>query len=178
MEQAISSLLHRQNTMKMNYLKITTIVVLLSVFVSCGDAEEIDQEKPVIDMSESEAFPVACDTLYFGESFTLKALFSDNVELGSFSLDIHNNFDHHSHSTEVTECNLAETKEPVNPYVLIQDFEIPESSKTYQTSLEVSLPSSNDDGEYDEGDYHFHISLVDKTGWSIQVGVGVKMLHR
>lgn len=162
----------------MKKFKIVFTLIFFAFIISCNDHEGIDQEKPEIDISAADAFPVACDTLYFGETFTLKASFYDNVELGSFSLDIHNNFDHHSHSTEVTECNLAETKEPVNPYVLIQDFEIPESSKTYQTSLEVSLPSSNDDGEYDEGDYHFHISLVDKTGWSIQVGVGVKLLYR
>ena len=33
-------------------------------------------------------------------------------------------------------------------------------------------------GLYDEGDYHFFISLTDKEGWSAQKGLSVKMLHR
>ena len=55
----------------------------------------------------------------------MKVRFTDNAELGSYSINIHNNFDHHSHSTEVEECNMDPVKEPVNPYVFIQDYDIP-----------------------------------------------------
>ena len=153
-------------------------VLLLAFFSSCEKDDEIDQEKPGIDLSIQDAFPVNCDTLYFGESFELKALFTDNVELGSFSIDIHHNFDHHSHSTEVTECDLDPVKDPENPFKFIQDYSIPEGSKEYETNLSISIPSGNDNGEYDEGDYHFFISLTDKEGWSTQKGLSIKMLHR
>jgi len=88
---------------------------------ACNKENDIDKEKPVIDLSGPDAFPQNCDTIYFGESFNFNVLFSDNVELGSFSIDIHHNFDHHSHSTEVTECQLDSKKDSVNPLVLIQD---------------------------------------------------------
>lgn len=153
-------------------------VLLLAFFSSCEKDDEIDQEKPSIDLSIQDAFPVNCDTLYFGESFELKVLFTDNVELGSFSIDIHHNFDHHSHSTEVTECDLDPVKDPENPFKFIQDYSIPEGSKAYETDLSISIPSGNDNGEYDEGDYHFFISLTDKEGWSTQKGLSIKMLHR
>lgn len=163
-------------------MKIVRIVIipvfLLVLFSSCQKDEEIDKEKPVIDLSIPDAFPVNCDTLYFGEAFELKVLFIDNVELGSYSIGIHNNFDHHSHSTEVTECDLDPIKDPVNPFTFIDDFDIPAGLKEYETNVSVSIPSGNGNGAYDEGDYHFFISLTDKEGWSAQKGLSIKMLYR
>jgi len=121
---------------------------------------------------------VNCDTLYFGESFELKVLFSDNAELGTYSIDIHNNFDHHSHSTEVNECDLGPIKDPVNPFTLIQDYSIPAGLKEYETNQSISIPSGNDNGSYDVGDYHFFISLTDKEGWSAQLGLSIKILRK
>ncbi len=150
----------------------------MSLFFSCEKSDDVDNEKPNIDLTLAEAFPINCDTLYFGETFELKVLFTDNVELGSYSIDIHNNLDHHSHSTEVTECNLDEIKSPVNAYTTINDYEIPIGVDEYETNLLISIPSGNDDGLYDDGDYHFYISLTDKEGWSTQKGLSIKMLHR
>jgi hypothetical protein len=124
---------------------------------------------------------VNCDTLYFGESFDFKVLFSDNSELGStgaFSIDIHNNFDHHSHSTEVTECNLDPIKEPVNPYLFIEDYDIPAGLSEYEVNLSIALPNGDTGGDFDDGDYHFFISLNDKEGWSTQKGLSIKIFHR
>jgi hypothetical protein len=163
-------------------MKIYRIVIipvfLLTFFSSCEKEDEIDKEKPVIDLTMQDAFPVNCDTLYFGESFELKVLFTDNVELGSFSIDIHNNLDHHSHSTEVTECSLDPIKAPVNPFLFIEDYNIPAGQSNYQTNMSISIPSGNGNGDYDEGDYHFFISLTDKEGWSAQKGLSIKMLYR
>lgn len=146
--------------------------------ISCEKDKNIDTEKPQIDNSFSDAFPMNCDTIYFGESFNLMILLTDNMELGSFSIGIHNNFDHHSHSTEVSECNPAPIKEPVNPFLLIEDFEIPAGQSDYQTNMSISISSGNGNGTYDEGDYHFFISLTDKEGWSSQKGLSIKMLYR
>jgi hypothetical protein len=156
----------------------TQLFVFLLFLSSCELGENIDKEKPVIDLTIQDAFPVNCDTLYFGESFELKVRFSDNAELGSFSIDIHQNFDHHSHSTEVTECSLGPVKTPVHPIAFIEDYEIPDGLKEYETDISIPLASGDGGGLYDEGDYHFYISLVDKEGWSVQKGLSIKMLHR
>ena len=162
----------------MKTLKLFSILILsLFLFITCSESE-IDDEEPEIDLSIPNAFPVNCDTLYFGEPFTLKVLFTDNAELGSFSIDIHNNFDHHSHTTEVTECNLDAIKTPVNPYLSIDEYDIPEGMDTYETSLKITIPDGDNKGEFDEGDYHFFISLVDKEGWSTQKGLSLKILRR
>ena len=150
---------------------------ILFVLTTCSK-DDVDTQKPEIDLTISGAFPVNCDTLYFGEPFTFTALFSDNRELGSYSIDIHNNFDHHSHTTEVSACSLDDIKEPVNPYVSIEEYTIPQRLDTYQTSLRITIPAGDGNGDFDEGDYHFFISLTDKEGWSTQKGLSVKILHR
>ncbi len=117
--------------------------------------------------------------LYILENhLSLKFVFSDNAELGSYSIDIHNNFDHHSHSTEVNSCSLDPIKIPVNPFLFIEDYKIPTGTKEYETDIEIMIPSSNENGLYDDGDYHFFLSLTDKEGWSAQKGLSIKMRHR
>lgn len=163
-----------------------TMYIFLFPFIAClflisCEKKEVDKVKPTIDLSIPGAFPENCDTLYFGESFELKVLFKDNVELGStraFSIDIHNNFKQHTHSTEVIECHLDPKKEPVNPYLFIESFDIPAGLSEYETDLVISIPLGDNKGDYDEGDYHFFISLADKEGWSAQKGLSIKMLHR
>ncbi len=150
---------------------------LVLVFISCEKDDNIDTEKPKIDNGFAEAFPVNCDTLYFGESFDLRVLLTDNIELGSFSISIHNNFDHHSHTTDVSACNLDPIKDPISPFVYIQDYDIPDGLSEYKTNISISIPAVVGNELYDEGDYHFFINLTDKEGWSAQKGLSIKMLH-
>lgn len=156
-------------------------ILLCTVLAACHKDQDIDTQKPEIDLSAADAFPVMCDTLYFGETCTLKVLLTDNAELGSkqaFSIDIHNNFNHHSHSTEVEECSANPIKEPINPFSMIQDFAIPEGLGRYETNFSITIPDGNANGQFDEGDYHFYISLTDQSGWSVQKGLSIKMLRR
>lgn len=160
-----------------NYFYFLVPLFLLITVISC-DTKETDNEKPEIDLTIAGVFPLNCDTLYFGEDFTVKFLLKDNVELGSYSIDIHNNFDHHSHSTEVTACEMWPVKTPVNPFVFIADFDIPAGSADFTTAETISIPAGNGNGAFDEGDYHFFISLTDKEGWSTQKGLSIKILKR
>jgi hypothetical protein len=161
----------------MNIHRILSISVLVIVLATSCE-KDIDKEKPTIDLSIPGAFPVNCDTLYFGETFGLKALFSDNAELGSYSIEIHHNFDHHAHSTEVTECDLDPVKNPVNPFLMIEEYAIPAGQMEYETDVSIAVPDSNGTGSFDEGDYHFFISLTDAEGWSTQKGLSIKILYR
>jgi hypothetical protein len=151
--------------------------VLVLIVLSCSKTP-IDDKKPEIDLSIQGAFPLNCDTLYFGEPFTFKVLFSDNAELGSYSIDIHHNFDHHSHSTEISNCEMDAKKSPVNPFVLIEDHDIPQGTKQFETSLEITVPDGNFIGQFDEGEYHLFVSLTDNEGWSAQKGLNIKIKYR
>ena len=164
----------------MNTSKIIILLVVLSILLnSCQDDEKptIDTEKPLIDLTILDAFPTSCDTLYFDEPFIVKALLTDNVELGAFNIDIHNNFDHHTHSTELEQCTLGAVKTAENPYVYIQDYTLPVTNE-FTTDVSMTIPSSDGIDLYDEGDYHFQIRLTDKEGWSTMKGLNVKLLRR
>ena len=164
----------------MNTSKIIILLVVLSILLNaCQDDEKptIDTEKPLIDLTILDAFPTSCDTLYFDEPFIVKALLTDNVELGAFNIDIHNNFDHHTHSTELEQFTLGAVKTAENPYVYIQDYTLPVTNE-FTTDVSMTIPSSDGIDLYDEGDYHFQIRLTDKEGWSTMKGLNVKLLRR
>lgn len=151
---------------------------LLLFLGACSEKQNIDTEKPLIDTEFIDAFPSYCDTIYFGESFNFKAYFTDNFELGAYSINIHHNFDHHSHGHKIEVCSLALKKTPVNPLVFLVDYAIPESLKEYEVNQSIPIPASNAFGLFEEGDYHFQIFLTDKEGWSTPLGLSIKLMHR
>lgn len=154
----------------------TLLIVASTLLFACSG--EVDTEKPSIDLTAADAFPKSCETLYFDEPFTVKWLLTDNVELGSYNIDIHHNFDQHNHSTEFEKCDLDDVKTAVNPYTFIQDYSIPEGSSDYNTEVSLTLPASDGTNLYDEGDYHFQLKVTDQEGWSKMVGLSVKILHK
>jgi hypothetical protein len=156
-----------------NFIKHTAClltVIALAAGCSKNNDEQVDTEYPVIDLSASNAFPQQCGVVKRGESFTFRARLSDNMQLGSVSVDVHNNFDHHSHSTEVNECQMEAVKTPVNPYLLIRSFPIAEGSKEVEINETIAVPA-----DVDPGDYHFLIRLTDKEGWQTLKGISIKI---
>mgnify|MGYP003575955588 CR=1 FL=1 len=147
-------------------------LILLAVHSSCKKDNDVgvDTEYPVIDISAADAFPIQCSEVSRGQKFTFKARFSDNVELGSYNLDIHHNFDHHTHSTEVSDCGLDNIKTPVKPLLLIKTVDIPAGQKSYTADLELEVPA-----DVDPGDYHFMIRLTDQEGWQTIKGLSIKI---
>ncbi|MFW6203138.1 MAG: DUF4625 domain-containing protein [Marinilabilia sp.] len=138
-------------------------------FSSCGDDK--DDIYPVIYMSGENAFPLNCSVVRPGESFTFRAVFSDNRELGAYSIEIHHNFDHHTHSTDVVECEMEPEKEPDQPFQFIEEYEIPPGQKHYEAEVEISVPDT-----VDRGDYHFMIRLTDASGWQTLKGISIKIM--
>ena len=154
-------------------LKNIIIVILMVFSFSCVDDNEKDDEIPTIDMTAETAFPQNCSTVYRGENITFKATFIDNVELGAFSIEIHNNFDHHTHSTDITECEMDPIKTPINPLLFIEEYDIPEGQKSYEALVEVTIPDN-----VDTGDYHFMVRLTDAAGWQALKGISIKIIDR
>lgn len=153
--------------------RILFYLVTLFLLFSCSKDEDRDMEKPVIEMSAGSAFPLTCDVVYRGESFTFEALFTDNKELGNYNIEIHNNFDHHSHSTDDVECALDEKKKPVKPFIYNKDFSIPSGSVSFQAENSIQVPT-----DIDTGDYHFMVRVTDKSGWQQLKAVGIKVRDR
>jgi len=162
----------------MNPFKMKTTTIFVAVcagifaFSSCSsDNNEIDTEYPVIDISASNAFPIQCSEITRGQKIIFRAKFTDNAALGSYSLDIHHNFDHHTHSTEVNNCTADPIKKPVNPMLYINSVTIPSGQKSYEAVQEITIPT-----DIDPGDYHFMIRLTDKEGWQTIKGLSIKIL--
>jgi len=155
--------------MRKQQLTFLFLTFILALSACKKEGEEIDTEYPTIDVTGT-AFPQQCDVIKRGEKFIFRAKLSDNIALGSVSIDVHHNFDHHSHSTEVNECNLSAVKQPAKPFLLIKDFPLPTGEKTYEVAQEVTVPA-----DVDPGDYHFLIRLTDKTGWQTLKGLSIKI---
>ncbi len=160
--------------MKINLIRITNVIFLGFFLISCTN-EDLDDEYPVIDALYEQTFPQNCDTIYRGESFQFQARFTDNKELGAYNIDIHNNFDHHSHSTEVSECTLDPEKTPTDDvFLFISDnLEIPEGLTSYVATYEIEVPEN-----VDTGDYHFFLTLTDRRGWETRRGLSIKIVDR
>jgi hypothetical protein len=149
--------------------KSLIIIIVFFALSACGD-EDKDMQKPEIQIN----FPQNCQELQRSESFTFTAHFSDNAELGNYNIEIHNNFDHHSHSTDNVECELDNKKTPVKAWVFNQDYPIPVGQKAFEGSVEIAVPA-----DIDAGDYHFMVRLTDKSGWQQLAAVSVKITeHR
>jgi hypothetical protein len=157
--------------MQKKYLSVIIAGCMLMLFSMCAKEDDKDTEYPVIDVSSPGAAPQNCDTVYRGQTFATKAFFSDNEELGAYSIDIHENFDHHTHSADIEECDLDPIKDPVNPFKYIDSFDIPAGSKEYSMSQDIFIPA-----DVDPGDYHFMIRLTDRAGWQSLYGLSIKVL--
>ncbi len=155
-----------------NTILFGLLVIITSPFFACNDTVK-DEELPKINMKGSSAFPQNCTTVYRGESFTFSAIFTDNVELGSYSLEMHNNFDHHTHSTSSEECEMEPIKTPVKPLLFINQYEITAGKTNYLSVIRINIPS-----DVDTGDYHFMVRLTDKSGWQTFEGISVKVADK
>ena len=111
----------------------------------------------------------------------------DNQELGNFNIEIHNNFDHHTHSTEADdhdhdhemgECDDDEEHEHEhehehsegNAWVYNRDFTIPAGQRQYDARVDIPIPA-----DAALGDYHFMIRLTDRAGWQQLHAVAIKI---
>lgn len=164
-----------KRTLYLLYIFFAAVMVAVAVsFTSCSsdDADGSttnDQEKPAILDGELPN-PIDCQVYKRGETITFKYDFTDNVELGNFNIEIHNNFDHHTHSTSAGDCPLDAKKNPVNPWVFNQDYTIPAGLKNYAAQVNIPIPS-----DIDPGDYHFMIRVTDKSGWQQLKAVSIKV---
>lgn len=126
-------------------------------------------EKPAI-VEQETTMPTDCQVYHRGETLPVRLLFTDNIELGAYNIEIHNDFERHSHSTSEHECEHEEEKEAVNPWVFNQDYSIPTSSRSYSAEVDISIPT-----DIDTGDYHFMVRLTDKAGWQQLKAIAIKI---
>lgn len=151
------------------YIYAACVIVLA---VSCSSSDSVkDEEKPTITINYDGGFPQACQILQRGETYSFKAQTTDNLALASYSLDIHHNFDHHTHDDQQESCDLEATKTAANPLIFIENYAIEAAVTSYEISISVTIPN-----DIDTGDYHCSYSVTDETGWQSRTSIDIKII--
>ena len=140
--------------------------------VSCTETE-IDEEKPTITVNYFGGFPQTCENLSRGQSYMIKAKVADNLELASYSVEMHHNFNHHTHDNQEGACELDPITTPTSStFKFTESNPFPEGLTSYEMSVDLVIP----DG-VDTGDYHLELSVTDVTGWQARTSVDVKIVE-
>ena len=154
-------------TMKSKYI----LLLLLCALGACSSTDTDTTVPEILPVGEATG-PLNCQEFSRGEAIFFDYLFRDDTELGAFNLEIHNNFDHHTHSTEAGECRQDPAKQPVKPWILNKDYPIPAGSTSYEAKVTIPVPE-----DVDPGEYHFMIRLTDRSGWQQLKSVSIRILE-
>ena len=148
--------------------------MLLCALCACSsddDEPQKDMLQPVISDTGIVADPIDCQVYHRGDVIPFHYLFTDDTELGAYNIEIHNNFDHHTHSTSSVECPVDVKKDPVKPWIFSQDYTIPAGQRSYDARHDIQIPA-----DIDTGDYHFMVRLTDHAGWQQLHAVAIKII--
>lgn len=168
--------------MKKNLFYILALSAIVMGFSACENKAK-DTTPPVID--EVTFLPADCDMYYLGDTLLVHFICSDDTELGNFNIEIHNNFDHHTHGTSGVDCDEEEGEEHHHEeddhhdhetvegaWVYNKDFAIAQGRKLETIDIEIPIPA-----DVLEGDYHFMLRLTDRAGWQTIKAVPIHLIH-
>ena len=111
---------------------------------------------PFIEDSE-ESYPQQCEVYQPGGVIPLRCTFSDDMELGNFNVEIHNNFDHHTHSTSAVECDYDDDDDDTD-----SDTHNAHTAKTAKTAHIAHIAQTAQTAHDDDHDDHAHDNSL---GW-------------
>ncbi|WP_329905261.1 DUF4625 domain-containing protein [Porphyromonas pogonae] len=131
--------------MKAKILMASLFATILfgTVFTSCSK-DDIDSEKPKINLIE----PENGDKLQIGKDVHFEMDLSDNVMIKSYKIDIHNNFDNHSHGKA----------EEGKPFQFNKTWEVGQKT-AHVHHHDIVIPAGVKPGKY-----HFMVYCVDTSG--------------
>ncbi len=156
--------------MKKNIISLSLLCALCACS-SSDDNDSRDMTKPVISEQGITANPVECQQYHPGDVIPFHYVFTDDIELGNYNIEIHNNFDHHTHSGSAVECELEPKKEAgAKAWVFNQDYTIPAGQRSYTARVDIQIPA-----DAETGDYHFMVRLTDRAGWQELKGIAIKI---
>ncbi len=147
------------------------ILIALSCLLAACQPDERDMDKPCIIDYGNATCPADCETFNLSDTIHFCYRFTDNEELGNYNIEIHNNFDHHTHSTSAADCEQEAEKTPVNPWHYNKDFSIPGGNNDYTARIDIPIPA-----DADPGDYHFMTRLTDAAGWQQLRSVAIRLM--
>jgi hypothetical protein len=137
--------------MKKNVFPLALLMASFSI-TSCKE-EVKDVIKPTINLHE----PADNDTLYVGHEVHLDVELSDDVKLKSYKIDIHSNFDGHTHAS-------VKSVESSKAWVFSKVWDLTGLRNTDIHHHEIIVPDSIDGSPIAKGKYHFSIQVLDEAG--------------
>ncbi len=137
---------------------------IMCVSFSACDEDEADTTKPVITLDE----PEDGDSLRIGESVHFEADFSDDEALGSYLIEIHNNFDGHNHKVSSSQTRSEETV----PFSLKKSYDLSNLRNTHVHHHDIVIPENATPGAY-----HLVVYCTDAAGNQSMVARDIILSH-
>lgn len=158
---------------KTKLLQLSLLFLTICVISCKHNSPAKDTTPPVISDASEDTSPTDCQSFSKGSVMPFNYLFTDNIGLGNFNIEVHNNFDHHTHSTSSVDCEEDEEhhhSDAATAWVFNQDYTIPEGLTSYTASFDIMVPDN-----VSEGSYHFMIRVTDQAGWQQIKSVDIKI---
>ncbi|HSI71192.1 MAG TPA: DUF4625 domain-containing protein [Gillisia sp.] len=150
--------------MKFKLNSILTLFVATVFLTSCSNDDDavLDTEKPTIAITE----PNNDDEIAPGEELHFVAVFTDNVELASYKIEIHDDFDDHTHAQ-------AKSSHDLNPWSYEEVFTIPAGQTTFEADVHIDIPTTVNGQPISEGIYHLGVYVTDTSGNEEQAFISI-----
>ncbi|MDR1896142.1 MAG: DUF4625 domain-containing protein [Prevotellaceae bacterium] len=143
-------------------IKFTVIsLVMAAMFISCDKKDSGDTTKPVINLIE----PEEGDVLLIGSDVHFEMELSDDEMLHSYKVEIHNNFDGHSHETK------ADSEDTVD-FSFDRSWDVSGKKNADIHHHEIIIPENAT-----PGDYHLTVFCTDAAGNESHVVINIELSH-
>lgn len=137
---------------------------IMCVSFSACDEDEADTTKPVITLDE----PEDGDSLRIGESVHFECDFSDDEALGSYLIEIHNNFDGHGHKISSSQTRGEDTE----AFYFKKSYDISNLRNTHVHHHDIVIPENATPGAY-----HLIVYCTDAAGNQSMVARDIILSH-
>lgn len=146
---------------KINLIYVLSLTAL--VFTSCSDDDNnsVDTTRPEIALNE----PGEHQEFLPGDEIHFDADFSDNTELGSYKIEIHDASDGHSHERTTNEEGVA--------WAYDETHEFAPGLRNQNMHSHIDIPTTINGEPIKEGHYHLGVFCTDKAGNQSQVFVEI-----
>lgn len=135
-----------------SYLSVVSVMILSVLFVSCSDDDKLgDTTKPVITLNA----PAEGASLKPGTHIHFDMDLADDVMLGSYKVEIHNNFDGHDHTKAAVRAETGGT----TPFAYNNSWDVSGQKNIHIHHHDIEIPANAT-----EGNYHLMVYCTDAAG--------------
>ncbi|WP_410878213.1 DUF4625 domain-containing protein [Myroides sp. DW712] len=139
---------------KIQYLAVISMVSAFA-FTSCSSDDSTDTQKPEVNLIA----PKEGAKLEVGKDIHFDMEVSDNEGLGSYNVDIHNNFDGHGHSGENHTHAISTLAVDTKPFAYNKTWDLGGKKNDDVHHHEIIIAADATPGKY-----HFVVKVLDKAG--------------